>query len=110
MPFYRYFDSELEAEQIMRERRIQSLNPQGTWWTTYRFDDPVVAETQLSLPSRPRFRAGPIPDAVMPPFNAIALRPVAGYFGHPGGALEGQTAEPVWLSGLYSFDRDAFVL
>jgi hypothetical protein len=110
LPYYRYFNSQEEAEQIIRQRRIQSNNPSGTWWTTMRFDDPADAQEYLALPSTPRFRVGPIPDAMMPPFNQTSLRPVAIKYGRRGGGIEGRTREPVLLPGLYSFSTETFIL
>jgi len=75
-----------------------------------RFDDPALAQAYLALPNTPRFRVGPIPDTMMPPFNRTDLRPVAMRYGERGGGIEGRTGEPVFLPGLYSFSSEAFIL
>jgi hypothetical protein len=107
--FYRYVGSQAEAEQIARERRIQSNSASGTWWTTDRYDDPEVARFALSLNNFPLFRVGPIDSAMMPPFDVVELRPVAAWADRAGGGVEGCTSFPVLLFGLYEYASTGYV-
>ena len=54
--FYRYLGNSLEIDQLRNQKKIQSLtrqgqpNPQGTWYTPTRYENPADAEAELALP------------------------------------------------------------
>lgn len=103
--FYRYVSSPMEVNQVVKERKIQSMNPTtqyATWYTPTRYDDPHDAQRELALGKLPTYRVGPIPADEMPDFD-IGLRAVAPAFGQPGGGVEARTKSPVWLFGLWNF-------
>jgi hypothetical protein len=109
--YYRYFSHPEELKQIVQERRVQGTNPLSggaTWYTTVRYDDPLVAQRELALNRPPTHRIGPVPDLMMPPFD-IGPRSAAPLGGHPGGAPEVRTKAPVWLVGLWDFGAKNWV-
>lgn len=110
--YYRYICDISERNQLVAERKIYSMNPTmgfTTWYTPTRYDDPFTAQRELALPAAiiPIYRAGPVPENVMPPLT-IGPRRVAPAFGHPGGGIEIATTNPVWLFGLWAFTNSAF--
>jgi hypothetical protein len=110
--YYRHIVEVLKRNQLVAERKILSVNSASgfvTWYTPTRYDDPLIAQRELALPSTiiSMYRAGPIPETLMPPLSTGPRR-VAPAFGHPGGGLEVSTNEPVWLLGLWSFAIRAF--
>jgi hypothetical protein len=108
--FYRYLSDPDEVRQVIEQRKIESRNPKGTWWTTYRFDDPVEAQEVLALASTPTHRVGPIDASRMPSFDETTLRPVASAQGQPGGGIEGRTTGVVWLFGVYDLSAQKYAL
>lgn len=102
LAFYRYLGSQVEVDLIVRERRIRSSNPHGTWYTTARYDDPTHAQQELALPNPPTHRVGPIAGDEMPDFD-VPLRPVAPANGQPGGGVEARTKGTVYLFGVLQF-------
>lgn len=103
--FYRYLCDVTEVNQIKRERKIQTRNPAlVTWYSPTRYEDPDQAKRELALFTRPTHRLGPMPGDAMPTFR-IGLRPVAPANGEPGGGIEACTEEPVYLPGLFSWNR-----
>ena len=112
LTFYRYISHSDEVSQVQQERRIQSTNPRtgrATWYTTARYDDPLVAQRELALDRAPTHRVGPIPADQMPPFDR-GPRDAATLGGRPGGALEVRTTFPVWLCGLWDFGTTRWLL
>lgn len=111
LEFYRYVSNPDEIKQMLEQRRIQSTNPKGriTWYTTVRYDDPVVAQRELALSRAPTHRIGPIPADVMPSFDA-GPRDVAPLGGKSGGGLEARTPSPVFVFGLWNFDTKDWLL
>lgn len=110
--YYRYIVEVMERNQLIAERKVLSINSVSryvTWYTPTRYDDPLVAQRELALPSSiiPMYRVGPIPENLMPPLSTGPRR-IAPAFGHPGGGLEVSTNEPVWLFGLWSFAIGAY--
>lgn len=107
LEFYRYISYCPEVDQMIRERKIQSTNPNtgfATWWTPQRYDDPDDAEQELALDGPPTHRVGPVPADEIPAFD-IPLRPVAPKGGKSGGGLEARTKSPVWLFGVRDFQN-----
>jgi hypothetical protein len=105
--FYLYiFDPEgnKEVKQIREKRKIKTANPkaQGTWFTTTRYDKPNKAQRELALSEEPTHRVGPIRADEMPDFT-IPLRPVAPANNQPGGGVEVQVKDEIWIFGLYDF-------
>jgi hypothetical protein len=110
--YYRHICDVRERNQLIAERKIRSTNSgtgYETWYTPTRYDDPLVAQRELALPSPiiPEYRVGPIPEGLIPPLS-VGPRRSAPAFGHPGGGIEIATKEPVWLVGLWSFTNQAF--
>jgi hypothetical protein len=112
LAFYRYISHPDEVKQVLDERRVQSTNPRtgrATWYTTVRYDDPLVAQRELALERVPSHRIGPIPEHLMPQFD-IGPRDAAPLGGQPGGGLEARTKSPVWLAGLWDFGAELWQL
>src|SRR5688572_6726652 len=109
MDFYRYFVSEIELEQVITQRRIQSTNEYGTWFSPDRYDDPNEAQVMLALALKPRYRIGPLPAASMPIFD-IDVRNVAPANAQPGGGRECRAREPMWLPGVFEFEGRGYLL
>jgi hypothetical protein len=104
--FYRYISNQKEADQIIEERRVQSLNTATqyeTWYTPVRYDDAEQARQELAMYQVPGHRIGPILEVFLPPLR-IQLRIVGPAYNNPGGGLEISTLEPVWLLGLWGFN------
>ena len=103
LTFYRYVHHSDEVDQLRKERRIRTTNPKalGTWFTTGRYDDPLVAQRRLALSQPPTHRIGPIPEDQMPPFTP--LRTVAPAGPHPGGGDETLAIGEVFLFGLWGY-------
>jgi len=107
--FYRYLVDPLEVQQIMSERRVQSRNLNGTWFTTRRYEDPAEAQRELALRNPPTHRVGPIPAERLPDFD-IPVRPVAPAHGQPGGGVEARTRGAVHLPGLLEFGTSSYLV
>lgn len=105
--FYRYINS-AEKQYIIDNRWIQSRNPQGTYYTPNRFEDPMDAQRFLSLRYIPENRVGPIPNYVIPAFDIVRLRIVPPAHGQSGGGYEACTSRPVYLFGIYNFNSNQF--
>lgn len=113
--FYRYISYAPEVTQILTERKILSTNASAayeTWYSPDRYEDPTVAQKELSLPSLvvPTHRIGPIPEDEMPDLDAlpsagklVKIRRVAPAHGHPGGGFEVRTKLPVYLLGVFDY-------
>lgn len=103
--YYHYTNDTTEINQIQTERKIASAalaaNPL-TWYSPTRYDNTANAQQDLSLPTAPTHRVGPIPDPVMPTLHT-PLQVVVPKNGQPGGGLEAATQDEVWLSGLWDF-------
>jgi hypothetical protein len=110
LQFYRYVGSQVEADQIVNARQIQTISPLGTWWTTDRFDTALEAQQALGLMNTPLYRVGPVDAIQMPPFDVVPLRPVAPAFNMPGGGIEGCTSGAVLLFGLYEYAAGSYRL
>lgn len=106
--FYRYVNN-VEKLFIMERKTIQStMNPQGTYYTPDRFENPNDAQRYLSLRSVPENRVGPIFNFAMPVFDVIPLRVVPPAHGQPGGAYEACTSHPLYIFGMYDFDSNQY--
>lgn len=105
--FYRFVNS-AEKQYIIDNRRIQSVNPRGTYYTPNRYEDPTDAQKFLSLRYIPQNRVGPIPNYVIPVFDVVRLRIVPPAHGQPGGGYEACTRRPVYLFGIYNFNSNQF--
>ncbi|OGF58604.1 MAG: hypothetical protein A2Y62_08010 [Candidatus Fischerbacteria bacterium RBG_13_37_8] len=109
---YRYISQQVEKDQIINERKIQSINAAtnyATWYTITRYDDENTAQQELALPLIPSFRIGPIRLDEMPNLS-ILFRSVAPAFGQPGGGIEVMTELPIWLFGLWDFGSNIWIL
>lgn len=105
--FYRYVNNS-EKQDIVDNRKIQSRNPIGTYFTSNRFE--VSSETQrfLSLRTTPEYRVGPIAVCVMPVFDIVSLRITPPAYGQPGGGTEACTSHPVYIFGVFNFNHNIY--
>lgn len=92
---YRYVGQE-EMDFILRTGIIQSKSPK-TFYTRDYYTSASEAQRRLAMSSRPKFRVGPIPEGIMPSFDAVAEGRAQPAFGMRGGGHECATAQPLVL-------------
>jgi len=110
--YYRYVSNPAEVEQILDERKIQSLNPASnylTWYTPTRYGDINLAQQELAMPYTPSHRVGPIPDMYVVSMP-VPVRRADPAYGFPGGGFEMATSDVIWLSGLWNFNHRTWEL
>ena len=103
--YYRYASHQAVFDQLRENRLIRSTNPRGggrTWCTPSRYDNPLVAQTELALRRPPARRFGPIPADEMPDFDVHGRQVVQPAYGQPGGGIEVCTTGQVFIFGCYN--------
>lgn len=96
--FYRYVGQE-EMDSIIRTGIIQSKSPH-TFYTRDYYTSGSEAQRRLSMVSRPKYRVGPIPERIMPFFDAAPEGRVQPAFGQRGGGQECATTQPLVLGSF----------
>ena len=108
---YRYISYPDEIAQVITERKVLSTNPNTehrTFYTTTRYNNPADAQRELSLPSLPTHRIGPIPIDDLT--NLTDFRTAIPQHGFAGMGVEVTTNSPVYLFGLWNFSNDKWDL